>query len=83
MLWHRYSLTRIQFGLPKLTEKEKHKGDEVQKPFPGKEQEKSPKTVKNETDFCSLTRLWLQKGDSENTEGLKAEYQGNKTRYKK
>ena len=63
-------------------EKEKHKGDEVQKPFPGKEQEKSPKTVKNETDFCSLTRLWLQKGDSENTEGLKAEYQGNKTRYK-
>ena len=31
---HRNSLTRVEFGFPKLTEKEKHKQDEeAQKPF--------------------------------------------------
>ena len=34
---HRISLTRQQFGFPKLTEKEKHKQDEeAQKSFPVK-----------------------------------------------
>ena len=34
---HRNSLTRVEFGFPKLTEKEKHKHDEEdQKPFPVK-----------------------------------------------
>ncbi len=37
MLLLRSSLTRPQFGFPKLTEKEKHKQDEeAQKPFPAK-----------------------------------------------
>ena len=35
---HRSSLTRLQFGFPEHTEKEKHKQDEeAQKPFPVKE----------------------------------------------
>ena len=55
---HRSSLTRLQFGFPKVTEKEKHKKDEeAEKPFPVKEQENSPKAVNNETDVCSLTDL--------------------------
>ena len=37
VLLHRSSLTRLQFGFPKLTEKEKYKQDEeAQKPFPVK-----------------------------------------------
>ena len=55
---HRSGLTRLQFGFPKLTEKEKHKQDqEAKKPFPVKEQENSPKAVNNETDLCSLTDI--------------------------
>ena len=35
VLLHRSSLTRLQFGFPKLTEKGKHKQvEEAQKPFP-------------------------------------------------
>ena len=52
---HRSSPPRLQFGFPKLTEKEKHKQDEeVQKPFPVKGQENSPEVANNETDLCSL-----------------------------
>ena len=41
---HRSSLTRLQLGFPKLTEKEKHKQDEeAQKPFPVKATRESPK----------------------------------------
>ena len=40
MLLHRGSLPRLQFGFPKLTEKEKHKQDEEsQKPIPVKGKE--------------------------------------------
>ena len=53
---HRSSLTRLQFGFPKLTEKEKHK--QVKK-FRShsqlKQQENSPEATNNETDLCSLT----------------------------
>ena len=43
MLLHRSSLTRLQFGFPKVTEKEKHKQDE--------------EAVNNETDLCNLTDI--------------------------
>lgn len=53
---NRSSLTRLQFGFPKLTEKEKYKLDEeAQKHSQLKEQENSPKAVNSETDLCSLT----------------------------
>ena len=46
-----------------------------------KEQDNSHEAANNETDFCSLIdRVW--KGDSEKTEGIKAKYQGIKSRYK-
>ena len=55
---HRSSLTRIQFGFQRLTEKENHKQhEETQKPFPVKQQENSPKAVNNEKDLCSLTDI--------------------------
>ena len=55
---HRSSLTRLQLGFPKLTEKEKHKRDEeAQKHSQLNQQENSPKAVNNETDLCSLTDL--------------------------
>ena len=46
-----------------------------------KEQENSPETANNETDLCSLIDK-VQKGDSENTEGIKGECEGIKRRYK-
>ena len=45
-----------------------------------KEQENSPEAANNETDLQS-DRHRVKKGDSENTEGIKAEYQGIKSRY--
>ena len=51
MLLYGSSLTRLQFGFPELTEKEKHKHDEkAQKPVPVKGIGNSPKAVNNETD---------------------------------
>ena len=53
---HISSLIRLQFGFPKLIEKEKHKEDEeAEKHSQLKEQENSPKADNNETDLCSLT----------------------------
>ena len=43
-----------------------------------KEQRNSPEAANNETDLCSLTDIEFKKGDDENTEGIKAEYQGIK-----
>ena len=55
---HRSSLTRLQFGFPKLTEKGKHKQDEeAQSHHHLKEQDNSPKAYSNETDLCSLTDI--------------------------
>ena len=55
---HRSSLTRLQFGFPELTEKEKHKQDEKNRNHSQlKEQENSPKADNNETDLCSLTDI--------------------------
>ena len=55
MLLHRNTPLRLQFGFPKLTEKEKHKQVEVaQEPFPLKEQENSPESANDETYLCSL-----------------------------
>ena len=45
-----------------------------------KEKEKSPEGANNETDLCSLTDT-VQKGDSENSEGIKSEYEGIKSGY--
>ena len=58
---HRSSLTRLQFGFPKLTENEKHKQDEeAKKPCPAKEQN-LPKAVKNETNLCSLIDIEIKR----------------------
>ena len=46
-----------------------------------KEEENSPDAESNETDLCSLIAL-SSKENSENTEGIKAEYQGIKSGYK-
>ena len=55
---HRSSLTRLQFGFPKLTEKEKHKQDEEHRNHCQlKEQENSPKADNNERDLCSVTNI--------------------------
>ena len=55
---HRSSLLRLQFGFPKLIEKEKHKEDEeAEKHSQLKEQENSPKADNNETDLCTLTDI--------------------------
>ena len=35
-----------------------------------KEQENSPEEANNERDLCSLNRYGVQKGASENTEGI-------------
>ena len=43
------------------------------------EEENSPKGANNETDHCSLRDA--QKGDSENTELIKGEYEGIKNGY--
>ena len=40
-----------------------------------KQKENSPKVVNNETDPCSLKDIEFQKGDSENTEGIKRGYE--------
>lgn len=55
MLSHRNIPLRLQFGFPKLTEKEKHKqNEEAQDHSQLKEQENSPEAANNETDLCSL-----------------------------
>ena len=46
-----------------------------------KEQENSPEGANNERDLCSL-KDGVQKGDSENTEGIKSKYEGIKNGYK-
>ena len=45
-----------------------------------KEQENSPEGANNERDLCSL-KDGVQKGDSENTEGIKSEYEGINSQY--
>ena len=54
---HRNSLTRLQFGFPKLTEKHNQDEEAPRKHSQLKQQENSPKAVNNETDLCSLTDL--------------------------
>ena len=39
------------------------------------QQENSPKAVNNETDLCSLTDLEFQKGDGDDTEGIKRRHE--------
>ena len=54
---------RLQFGFPKLTEKEKHKEDEeAQEQFPVKEQENSHEAGNNETELCSLIDTKFKRG---------------------
>ena len=48
--------------------------------FQLKEQENTPGGMNNETDLCSLIDTEFKKGDSENTEGIKREYEGMKSR---
>ena len=55
MLLHRSSLTRLQFGFPKLTEKHNQDEEAPRKHSQLKQLENSPKGVNNETDLCSLT----------------------------
>ena len=43
-----------------------------------KEQENSPEGKNNKTDLCSLID-WVQRGDGENTEVIKGEYEGIRT----
>ena len=45
-----------------------------------KDQENSPKGTNNETDLCSLRDAECKK-ESENTEGVKREYEGIKSGY--
>ena len=59
---HRSSLTRLEFGFPKLTEKEKKsKMKKHRNHSQLKEQEISPKAVNNETDLSSLTDIEFKK----------------------
>ena len=46
-----------------------------------KKRENLPEVANNETNLCS-TRHRVQKGDNENTYGIRAEYQAIKSRYK-
>ena len=46
-----------------------------------KEQVNSPEAAYNEIDLCSSNRHWVQKEDSENTEGIKGEYEEIESRY--
>ena len=46
-----------------------------------KEQANSPETAKNKKKLLQSDRHWVQKGGSENTERIKAEYQGIKSVY--
>ena len=52
------SPTKLQFGFPKLTEKEKHsKMKKLRNHSQLKEEENSLKTVNNETDLSNLTDI--------------------------
>ena len=51
---HRRSLTRLQFGFPKLTDKNTSKMKMLRNQSQLKEQENSSKADNNETDLCSL-----------------------------
>ncbi len=53
VLYHRSSLTRLQFGFPKITGKLKMK--KLRNHSQLKDQESSPKAVNNEMDLGSLT----------------------------
>ena len=80
MLLHKSSPPRLQSGFPKLKEKEKHKQDEeAQKQFPVEGIEELTWISKQWNRPLQSDRHWVQKGVSENTEGIKAEYQGIKS----
>ena len=81
---HRSSLTRLQFGFPNLSEKEKHKQDEeAQEQFPVKRTGEFTWSSKHWNRPLQSDRHWVQKGDRENTEGIKAEYKGINSGYEK
>ena len=46
-----------------------------------KEQESSPEGVKKCDRFLQSNRHQVQKGDGEDTEGIKSEYEGIKSKY--
>ena len=52
---HRSSLSRLEFGFPKLTKRNTSKMKKLRNQSQLKEQENSPKAANNETDLCSLT----------------------------
>ena len=80
VLLHRNNLSRIQFGFPKLTEKEKfNQNEDAQEPFPIKRTGEFTWTSKQWNRPLQSNRHWAQKGDSENTEGIKGEYEGIKS----
>ena len=51
---HRNSPLRLQFGFPKLIEKEKHKQMKKLRNHSQVKEQNSPETTKNETDLCNL-----------------------------
>ena len=63
--------------------KKKHKQDEeAQEPFPVKRTGEFIESSKQWNGSLQSDRHWVQKRDSENTEGIKVEYQGIKSGYK-
>ena len=58
------------------TKKKKTSGTKKLRDHPQlKQQERTPKAVNNETDLCSLTDLEFQKGDGDDTEGIKRRHE--------
>ena len=81
---HRSSLTRLQFGFPKLTEKEKHKKmKKLRNHSQLKQQENSPKAVNNETDLCSLTDIEFKREVLKTLKELREDMNSNADSFRK